>query len=66
MEPTESPSLDQGQGSTVNFSPESASQLGVEWGASGYMADPPEGSLHLWVPLGLLRGDEPFSLVFTV
>lgn len=58
--------MDQGQGSTVNFSPESVSQLGVEWGASGYMADLPEGSLHLRVPLGLLKGVEPFSPVFTV
>lgn len=50
----------------MNFSPESVSQLGVEWGASGYMADLPEGSLHLRVPLGLLKGVEPFSPVFTV
>ena len=66
MEFTESPSLDQGQGSTVNFSPESASQLGVEWDAFGYTADLPKGGLPLWVPLGFLRGDKPFSLVFTV
>ena len=50
----------------MNFSPESASQLGVEWDAFGYTADLPKGGLPLWVPLGFLRGDKPFSLVFTV
>lgn len=32
--------------------------------AFGYMADLPKGSLPLWVPVDLLRGEESFSRIF--
>lgn len=56
MGPMGSPSLDQGRGRIVNFS----RRPSRVWrgGAFGYVADLPK--VALGVPVGLLRGEEPF------